>query len=99
MTLALDNTPDWLPIAYSRELTAAQAERARKGIRSECMEEKWNLDFDQETSILLFSRSWTGSPVFKVVLKEVEDQWSLTEACLAVGSMKAKDDEATPSHF
>ena len=67
-----------VPIPYRAEFDESQYERIRQGLIPRAMEDKWFVYC--EASVLYLHRSWTGLPVYKVVLRENADGAEVIEA-------------------
>lgn len=82
----------WLDVPFSRALSEAQARQARAGCRAQEMEDKWHIDFDARTSRLLFTRSWTGQPVFRASVTAAGDGHALSGLQVHAQGLSRVDD-------
>jgi hypothetical protein len=61
----------WAPIPYDAVFTAEEFGRLKHGLNPLAMEDKWKISYEEPH--LLFYRSWTGKPVFRITLTKRED--------------------------
>lgn len=61
---------DWINLNYHRVFSDAEFVKLKEGYKSKDMDTKWNLYFDNGDYIL--ERSWTKTPVFKLVINDKE---------------------------
>lgn len=76
-------------IPYSRAFSEEEYARVREGFVPEEMQDKWFIYF--EKPFLYFHRSWTGNPIFKLVLTEKLRGAEVSEAFWDPTDCKIKD--------
>jgi hypothetical protein len=69
---------DVVPIPYQATFNAMQFARLRMGLVPQEMEDKWFIYFDEP--YLCVHRSWTGQPVYRLMLKQLPDGAEVAEA-------------------
>ena len=67
-----------IPLPYSDSFTARELEIIKAGLIPREMEDKWFIYFEGDT--LYLHRSWTGQPVYKVLLDTNGEQAKVREA-------------------
>ena len=72
----------WGPIPYDAIFSAEEFTRLTKGVIPRSMDDKWLISY--EDPHLFFYRSWTGKPVFRLMLTAREDGGAtISEACFS----------------
>ncbi len=66
------------PLPYSRTFDRAEFERLQRGLVPDQREDKWFIFLEE--SWLFFQRSWTGTCVYAVKLREDGDRFAVEEA-------------------
>lgn len=64
-------------IPYRSRFTAPEYEKLKLGLIPRAMEDKWFIYYEEP--FLAFHRSWTGQPVYKIKLVEVDDGAAVEE--------------------
>ena len=67
-----------LEIPYTAFFSSEEFEKLKIGLVPEVMEDKWFIYFNNNE--LRYYRSWTGFPVFKVLLKSVGNDYAVNSA-------------------
>jgi hypothetical protein len=65
-------------IPYRSRFAAPEYEKLKLGLIPREMEDKWFIYYDEP--FLAFHRSWTGQPVYRVKLREIDDGSVVEEA-------------------
>jgi hypothetical protein len=69
---------DGVPLPFEATVTGAEADRLRRGLLSQNMDEKWNVVHDAPH--LRFHRSWTGLLVYRIAIEPTPDGARLHDA-------------------
>jgi hypothetical protein len=72
------------PFAYQATFTRDEYEVMRRGVVPQDMDDKWFIFCDGES--LFFYRSWSGYGIYRVDLREQDNQWVVARASVTTNT-------------
>ena len=99
MTEKIARRTDWkcepfqsgVALPFTQTYSDDQFKTICRGLLPGAMEDKWFIFF--EDSFLYLHRSWTGLPVYRVELTQIDDGFQVKEALSAIGNTDAGEME------